>query len=396
MKKIFNYLFVLGTVLLFLFGMLFLVFSPKSNYSFFENRNFEEKPELTAKNVWTGEYFTGMENYLCDHAPLREKCLKLQTLMDLNVFHRPVVNDIVIGDDILLAWNDYKYFNESDIKSASESYADTLMKFRDIVESYGGEYYYVGVPCQYAYFSDEYPSYLENNKKYTDCVLKYFTEAMDERKINFIDMGQVTDEMGHPECYGSRVDNHYGIQGGIITWREIVKQISSDTNYNLSFPTDDEIELEKLPNRYVGSRSRKVLDCWKGTDESLYIAKFKNDVNFERMDNGEESEPSVYTIPETWEMATYSVYMGGNKSETFIDTNRNDLPSVLIYGDSFTNAVESVAYISCGEMRSLDLRYYKDMSLSDYVKKYEPDVVICIRDYEALISPGENGNPFSN
>lgn len=396
MKKLINYIFVAFTFLLLVSGMVVLVFSPKSNYSFFENRNFEPMPELTVESVWDGTYFTELETYLCDHSPLRERCLKLQTLTDLNIFHRPVVNDIVIGDDILLARNDYKYFDASEVKAQSEFYADTLQKLDELVKSYGGAYYYVGVPCQYAYFADEYPSYLENNEKYTKCVIDAFTAAMSDRGVDFIDMGKIVDEMGHPDCYGSRIDNHYGIEGGIITWREIVKHISSDTDYDMTFPSDSEIELQQLPNRYVGSRSRKVLDCWKGTEEKLNIAKFKNDVEFDRYDSGEKSESSVYTIPESWEMATYSVYMGGNKSETFIDTHRENLPSVLIYGDSFTNAVESVAYISCGEMRSVDLRYYKDMPLSAYIEKYKPDIVICIRDYEALISAGENGNPFSN
>lgn len=48
---------------------------------------------------------------------------------------------------------------------------------------------------------------------------------------------------------------------------------------------------------------------------------------------------------------------------TTIDTGRRELPSILIYGDSFTNAVESIAWYSFDRMESADFRYYKDKTL---------------------------------
>ena len=100
----------------------------------------------------------------------------------------------------------------------------------------------------------------------------------------------------------------------------------------------------------------------------------------------------VYFAPANpWEDVTYFLYMGGDSPHTVIDTEREDLPSILIYGDSFTNAVECIMYCSFDEMHSLDMRYYTDMSLGDYIKKYQPDIVVCIRDYESIISTDSNG-----
>ena len=90
----------------------------------------------------------------------------------------------------------------------------------------------------------------------------------------------------------------------------------------------------------------------------------------------------------------YDLYMCGDRAETVIKTNRPQLPDVLIYGDSFTNALECLAYYSFDEMRSIDLRHYDKMSLADYIEEYKPDYVICIRDYEALIKTEGNGSPF--
>ena len=88
---------------------------------------------------------------------------------------------------------------------------------------------------------------------------------------------------------------------------------------------------------------------------------------------------------------TYNLFMGGVIANTVIDTHREELPSILIYGDSFTNAMECVAYLSFDEMHSLDLRHYHEMSLEGYIQKFQPDVVVCIRDYEVLLEVGNNG-----
>ena len=147
-----------------------------------------------------------------------------------------------------------------------------------------------------------------------------------------------------------------------------------------------------LPNPYMGSRTRKLLGL-RGNDEKLLTAAFREDIPFTRFDNGEEVAATVYALPATdTEPLTYELYMGGDIAETVLRTDRLERPSVLIFGDSFTNAVESLAYYSFDEMRSVDLRHYKTQSISDYIAAYQPDVVLCIRDYQSLLSQEYNGN----
>ena len=127
-------------------------------------------------------------------------------------------------------------------------------------------------------------------------------------------------------------------------------------------------------------------------EERLSILRPVVDVPFTRTDSGEPSDPEVYALPVSDdEVLTYNLYMGGDKANTVIDTQREELPNILIYGDSFTNALECIAYLSFNEMHSLDLRHYQEMSLEDYIRAFQPDVVICIRDYEVLLYPSENG-----
>ena len=88
----------------------------------------------------------------------------------------------------------------------------------------------------------------------------------------------------------------------------------------------------------------------------------------------------LFLLPETAEESvSYTVFMGGDKGETVVDTARPDLPSVLIIGESYTNAMETLLYASFDEMRSIDPRSYQG-SITDYIALHQPEVVIVLRD----------------
>ena len=118
----------------------------------------------------------------------------------------------------------------------------------------------------------------------------------------------------------------------------------------------------------------------------------KAQIPYERYDNGINVPASVVSTPErSEEIVTYSAYMGGDIGESRIVTNRPDLPSVLIYGDSFTNPIETILWTSFNETRSLDFRHYDEKSLGEYLCEYQPDIVICVRDETVFFSSDGNG-----
>lgn len=366
---------------------------PKNRYSYYENRNLSAFPEITAESVLSGQVFDDLETLFCDYAAGRTTALKAVTWADLNVFHRPVVNDIVVTDDALLEQLYTMPDTADDIaRKAADVTADNAA-LRDQIEAYGGHYCYIAVPCQYAYYEDEYPSYLENRSAYTAAELAALNSAMDAQGITHVDMGPVFDSLGHLPAFSSKVDNHYGLLGAYETYRAAVQALNDAYGLALSFPEEGaDVTFSALPNPYMGSRTRKLLGL-RGNEEKLLTAAFREDISFTRFDNGGEVAATVYALPATdTEPLTYELYMGGDIAETVIRTERPSLPSVLIFGDSFTNPVESLAYYSFDELRSVDLRHYTAQSLSDYIAAYKPDVVLCIRDYQSLLSREYNGN----
>lgn len=368
---------------------------PKTSWSYYENRTLAQPAELSVETVLDGTFPSSVEPALQDHAAGRNTLMQLSAWTDLHLFHRPVVNQVVPADGMLLGWNPYETPNPAAITAQAEHMAEELARLRDVVEAYGGYFCYTAVPGQYAYYSESYPDFLNNREAYTALEVPALTQAMAKRGMDLLDMGAVLDTAGNPIEYYSTADYHYQFGGAYLTYRAILERLNTELDTELAILDGHSLTVETLPNPYLGSRGRKLFgleDC----GEHMTIGLPKDPVLFTRLDNGRETAPTVYALPATGtEEVLYSLYMGGDIGETVIQTHRPELPSILIYGDSFTNPVECLAYYSFDEMRSLDLRHYQEMSLADYIRLYQPDIVVGIRDYEALLSTDYNGRPFA-
>ncbi len=393
-KKLADFLVTLGFVI-FLAGILTVTLLRESpNWSYYENRLLAKTADFNTQTLSDGSFQKSVEPALQDRAAGRNTLLKLSTLADMNIFRRPVVNQVIHSGNMLLGWNPYEMYQPDIIKTQAHNMACQLGQFRDIVEEYGGKFYYVSVPGQYTYFEEDYPKFLNNRKEYTNTELEEFVNACEEYEINLIEMGQILDNIGNPRELYSTTDYHYTFDGAYVTYKAIMERINEDFGNKLTVLEGENLIVKTLPNPYIGSRLRKVFGLIE-SDEKLKIGLPKNPIEFTRTDNGNENSATVYALPMTdTEPVLYSMYMGGDIGETVIDTGRDNLPSVLIYGDSFTNPIECLMYYSFDEMRTVDLRHYKEMPLSEYVKKYKPDIVVGIRDYEALLSGTFNGNLF--
>lgn len=384
-------LFVSFCFLAFLFGaMAITVVREKGDYSFFENRGLAARPEYSAEADGDGSYINQWETYLSDHAALRNTLLRVKTRADL-ALHRPVVNETVIGDGILLPYLPAEQVDEESISAQAEAMADNLKGISSAVEAYGGYYCYVCVPCQYDYYPERYPAYLNNRTELTRLSLEKFSQAMEAREVDFLNLSAVFAQMGHPDAYSSRVDNHYSMEGAFAAYQMVLERVAERTELDIPVLREEDVILEELPNRYLGSRERKLLSQ-VNLGEHLYVLWPKEEIPFRRNNNGVEGAASVYAMSGSPEdVLTYNLYMGGDIPETVIDTGREELPSILIYGDSMTNAMECVMYLSFDKMYSLDLRHYREMSLTEYIDMVRPEVVICIRDPEALLDQRFNG-----
>lgn len=354
------------------------LYSRRDTTAYYENRSLAEFPALTAEALWDGALGGDLESWYSDHVPGRTTLLKADTAVQMKVLRRPAVNEVVSGGKVLLPLLSYDERAGSEYPALAAAAAEPFGKLSAYIEGYGGVFCYVGVPEQRVYFREKYPDYLSSHETEVTAGDGAYARAMAAAGVDFLDMGSVYDAQGHPEKYYSALDHHYRYYGAYAAYRAILNHLAGQ---GLALPvlTEADLDFLELPNPYLATRNRKLYNLWPN-DERAVIGVQKNPVPFTRRDNGEPSDRPLFVLPEAdYLPATYNLYMGGDFAETVLETHRPDLPNALIFGDSFTNALETLLYASFDETRILDLRHYDEMSLREYLDRTRPDVVLCVQ-----------------
>lgn len=363
---------------------------PKSDRSSIENRSLASVPKYSQEALFSGEYFLAWEDYFKDHIAARDAFVFADTFVKLHVLDRTDVNDILVTDEVLLP--DLTAPKAQLIgEITAEDMGDRLAGLQDAIKAYGGTFLYVGVPTQMTAWADAFPA--GSVDKIAERAEKgaAFAAALSDRGVDLLDMSKVFAENGGLRQYYMRTDHHYTLKGAYLVYRAICEHLTA-AGYEIPVLEENDLTFSALPLRFLGSRDRAVYYL-SGLNDPVYAAELAEPIAFTRTDNGTASAAKVFHLPAAdYGKVTYNLYMGGDVAETVIDTNREELPSVLIFGDSYTNAVETLLYTSFNEMRSLDLRHYKAMALSEYIELYKPDIVICLRDDNNYLVGIGNGN----
>ena len=361
-----------------------------SSVSFYEQRSLASFPELTLDAVLDGSFFTEIDSFLSDHFCERDKILKSDTYLNL-LLKKPNVNGLVVNSDVLVDFYDYSYWDLSYLESDSAEIAKRYSNIKALIESYGGYFCYLGLPLQSTYFSDKYPEYLDNRLWHTTAIRESFEKAMDSESVPFINMYEVYSQLEFPQEYYFTTDHHFSLRGAFVAYSTLLNHLNLNTKWSFVDYDVSDFEFQTLGNPFLGSSNRKLYGLWNNSD-LLEIAYPRKNISFSRVDNGTPVQANLYLLPSnSTEDVTYSVYMGGDIGETIINTDRPEFPNILIYGDSFTNPIETLLWTQANELRCVDFRYYTEKNLSDYILTYHPDIVICVRDETTYLSVVGNG-----
>lgn len=364
--------------------------------AYYENRALAKLPALTWESLWDGSFGAAFESWYSDHVPGRTTLLMADTAVQLDLLDRPVVNGIVVTEeDVLLPFQEYQDWSRESYAAKAADIAADYEKLDRHVAAQGGSLYYIGFPEQRIYFDHRFPDYLNSREEEAAAADEIFLGALTEHGVRVLDMGAVYAAQGDPTEYYSVVDHHYSYYGTYAAYRAVLDALNADGR-ELPVLTEERIDLVELPNPYIGSRNRKLYNLWEHTEKAV-IGVQKEPVAFRRTDNGAPSNAPLFALPADGQLpVTYTMYMGGDFAETVFETDRPELPDALVFGDSFTNAMETLLYASFDQTRVLDLRYYTEQSLREYITEHQPDIVLCIQNDTAYYSTSGNGRVWED
>ena len=382
-------------ILLALFGLvlaavpILTLVRPEKKVSYYENRALADKPELTRENVLSGQYFSGWDTWLSDHIIGRNTILKTYARIQ-RALPKVEANNIIETDSgallIMAAPEQYKLEEQEEIMDKK---TDELKALAGHVQEDGGLFCYVGVPGQRYVYYDEYPEYLSIGRSLVDYCEGRVFDALAETDAVAVNMREIFDATGDAKSYYSALDNHYNYDGVLLTYRTLMQAVSERLDTPLKVYEDDELVFHTEEKEFFGSYSRRICNL-QARKEHLVWAEPREAVPFTREDYHVAVAANTFEQPDPV-VSTYAGYMGGDMGETIIRTGRDDLPRVLMFGDSFTNPLEGLIYASCGEFRSLDFRHYSAMTLYEYIDLYQPDIVIAVRDNMSYNQFEDNG-----
>lgn len=363
----------------------------KDTAAYYENRALAAWEPPTGERLWDGGFGAAFETWFSDHAPGRATLLKLDTKVQMDLLRRPVVHETIVTEAELLPFLDYAEQPAAAFQETAAAQAEKIAKLDAHIRENGGAFYYAGFPEQRVYFQDRYPSYLSGHQRENEAADAAFARALSARGVRFLDMGAVYEGLGHPPELYSTVDHHYNYYGAYAAYRAILDTLTAD-GWDLPVLTEADIDLAEQPNPYIGSRNRRLYNLWPNAERAV-IGVQREPVPFTRHDDGARSDRPLFVLPEDPAMpTTYSLYMGGDFGETVLETHRPELPDALIFGDSFTNALETLLYASFDETRILDLRHYREKSLKDYIAEHQPDIVLCVQNDTFYYTTSGNGD----
>ena len=363
----------------------------RSSVSFYEQRTLAHLPALTRASLADGSFFADAETFLSDHFGGRDRLIKADIRLRL-MLDKPVVNGLVVNSRSLVTDHGFVRWDNGYLDASAAARAEQYRELQEVVEANGGYFCFLTVPYHSTYFASDYPAYMDDRLWHTDRLRGCFQTAMEAVGVPYLDMYTAYKAQGLPREFYYETDHHYSLRGGFAAYEALTAKLRAETDWAFSDNTAaDDFDFVTLPNPFLGSANRKLYGLWETSDRAE-IARPKADIPFTRTDNGVPSEARVYDVPENeTALVTYSLYMGGDIGETVIRTDRPDRPNILIYGDSFSNALESLLWTQANELCSLDLRHYSAMTLREYIAEYKPDIVICVRDETVLYSETGNG-----
>ena len=365
LDKLKVFLFVLA---IFIFPILTIFNSAEgNNYIEFENR-YKAKLNLpTKETIINGEFWIGFEEFFNDRFKYRQELLKTKTFVDMKIAGKYKFSDSILSSDRKMMFryrSSDRVFNKEIISKDFKRWSE----INDYLKSKNIPIIVVGIPDQSHIFTDKYPKWAYNEATFYQDMREYFFSKLKELNIDYIDFEDIAREDRYNYYY--KTDHHPNFYATLKIYDELINKIN--TNY---FPIKNlnthDIILNKNPNKFIGSHNRKMFGLIDENTNIIYATPAEN-IPFERYESGKLSDRKIMNLNSKY----YGSYMYGDNPYTLIDTNREELPNIMVIGDSTTNALESLMWMNANKFTSLDFRHYTSKNLIEFLEENSQDIII--------------------
>lgn len=216
-----------------------------------------------------------------------------------------------------------------------------------------------------------------------------FIRGMREGGIPVLDIREEIEKEGldHYSMF-FKTDHHWTPHGGFFAYTKIMEKLA-DFSYTEEPNKLDlkSYEVEEYKEHFLGSTGRRTGALYAGVDDiTLIYPSFETKMSISVPSRDIYRSGSFkdvifdYTHIEEkdfYNKSPYSTYIGGDYPLVIHENDKaaND-QTILLIRDSFSLPVQSFLSLSISNLHVIDLRYYTDQTLLQYIDELNPDMVM--------------------
>ena len=229
---------------------------------------------------------------------------------------------------------------------------------------------------------------------YSNTITDEFSDSLQENQVDYLDLREdiLADNLDWPNLF-YKTDHHWQNKTAFWAFSKVGKLLADQYGFtiNQSYLNLDQYNIDIYEDSFLGSEGRRVGSLYAGLDDYTFISpRFTTDydvtINKEggslRTQSGDFMDAIIYAplLDMTASISTnhYASYFGGDYPEVIIKNNNLNNGKILLIKDSFS--LPFAAYLSTvvGEIHMIDLRYFKQQTVLDYIDDYQPDMVLIL------------------
>ncbi|MBD8046918.1 hypothetical protein H9637_07665 [Clostridium sp. N37] len=340
--KVYKYI-MSALLLLFIGGIVILnVLTSDKIFSDSENRNLEQLPKFSFKNLMKGKFTTNYEKYVSDQFALRDFWIGVKSDSD-RIIGKKENNDVYLGKDGFLI----QKFNKPEDKDLKDK-VEIINSFDNLTPNVNK--YFMLVPTATKILEDKLPNYAADSDEltYIDKVKKSINN-----NINFVDLYDALSSK-KDEYIFYKTDHHWTTKGAYYAYTELSKKMGVEPK------SEEDFNMKKVTDEFYGSLYSKGGFRHINPDSiNLYLPKDDEEYKVEYLGENKIRD-SLYDMNNINKKDKYTVFFNGNYPFIKITTNKGEGRKLLVIKDSYANSFIPFLTSHFSEIYMVDLRYYSE------------------------------------
>ncbi len=319
----------------------YLLASPKKEFSENENRYLAKFPSFSARTLLSGEYTESLGDWLADHFPQRDFFVGLKSGVEI-ASGRKEINHVYVAQD------DYLIESYAEPQN-TERITDTLVSFYDKIDTRKVDVNLMLVPTAVTIYNDKLPAHAPLSDQTTTASAIY-----DACGIPAVDC---TDRLFEGTARGQlyyRTDHHWTTLGaycGYLAYCDAKKM----TPVSL-----ESLTAQTVTDTFAGTLYSKVNDYSHPKDTITIYTNPADDLTVTYVDTGEVTD-SLYNLDYAAEKDKYSLFLNNIHPLVVIENSTAaSQDALMLIKDSYANSMVPFLAHHYKKIYVLDTRYYRD------------------------------------